>query len=180
MFIINKNSIFLPTFLLAIKLPSCYFHPILIVIAFDGFKPDYVNSTLTPNMYKLATNGVQGMMKPQFMSKTYPNLQSIATGLYEDVHGIVNNDFYDPIFKRRFKINDDFNDWWDNNVSLPVWVSKNLIKLSHKQNFNLTFRLQIKCKIQMNDSVEWTLGQEYKQVTGTSNQNINFIMIQFL
>ena len=118
------EKIIFPIFLLAISLPICFLHPILIVISFDAFKHDYINATLTPNMYKMVQNGVQGRMRPQFVSKTYPNHQSIATGLYEDVHGIVNNDFYDPVFKRRFNIDDGFNDWWDNNVSLPVWVNK--------------------------------------------------------
>ena len=111
------NIVILLILILTTSVPLCYVHPILIVISFDGFRADYLNQTLTPNMFKLAQNGVQGKMKPQFVSKTYPNHQSIATGLFEDVHGIVNNDFYDPKWNKTFEI-DGSSKWWDNNISL--------------------------------------------------------------
>lgn len=38
-------------------------HPILIVIAFDGFRHDYVNETLTPNLFRVAHNGVTGNVR---------------------------------------------------------------------------------------------------------------------
>lgn len=32
----------------------------LIVFSFDGFRPDYIDSTRTPNLYSISLNGVQG------------------------------------------------------------------------------------------------------------------------
>lgn len=54
---------------------SCYLAsiipdpPRLLVISFDGFRHDYMNQTLTPNIYKLAKAGVVAPMKPSFVTK---------------------------------------------------------------------------------------------------------------
>ena len=66
--------------------------PKLIVISFDGFRPDYVKPDLTPTLYKLAQEGVFSKhMKSVFGTKTFPNHMSIATGMYEESHGIIHN-----------------------------------------------------------------------------------------
>lgn len=66
--------------------------PKLIVVSFDGFRPDYVKPDVTPHLYNLATSGVVGKgIKSGFGTKTFPNHWSIATGLYEETHGIVHN-----------------------------------------------------------------------------------------
>lgn len=66
--------------------------PKLIVVSFDGFRPDYVKPDVTPHLYNLATSGVVGKgIKSVFGTKTFPNHWSIATGLYEESHGIVHN-----------------------------------------------------------------------------------------
>jgi predicted AlkP superfamily pyrophosphatase or phosphodiesterase len=46
--------------LIKVSIVSCHAIPLLIVISFDGFRNDYINSSLTPNLYKLAENGVKG------------------------------------------------------------------------------------------------------------------------
>lgn len=66
--------------------------PKLIVISFDGFRPDYVNATVTPHLFKLAQSGVTARhMKSSFGTKTLPNHMSIATGLFQESHGIIHN-----------------------------------------------------------------------------------------
>ena len=35
-------------------------------------------------------------MTNQFQTKTFPNHWTMVTGLYEETHGIVANQFYDP------------------------------------------------------------------------------------
>lgn len=64
-------------------------------------------------------------MLSQFVTKTFPNHQSIATGLYEQYHGIVNNKFWDPNTNQSF---DNFNlspiEFWDEfNVSVPIYMA---------------------------------------------------------
>ncbi|VDO82313.1 unnamed protein product [Heligmosomoides polygyrus] len=65
-------------------------HPKLILISFDGFRYDLLNSTMTPKIFEWASRSswfVRGL-KPQYLSVTAPNHMSIVTGLYEEEHGI--------------------------------------------------------------------------------------------
>lgn len=64
-------------------------------------------------------------MISQFVTKTFPNHQSIATGLYEEYHGIINNEFWDPDGKDVFnKANLDHKHFWDEyNVSVPIYMA---------------------------------------------------------
>jgi len=68
----------------------------LIVLSLDGFRWDYADSIPTPNLDKIATMGVKAKsMQASFPTKTFPNHYSIATGLYPNNNGIVNNTFID-------------------------------------------------------------------------------------
>lgn len=101
-------------------------YPILIIVSFDGFRYDYLNKTDTPNFRKLAANGVQApWIEPRFITKTFPNHFSIATGLYEESHGIVGNNFFDPTLNDTFHLNDTDPKWWDTGA-LPLWVSNQM------------------------------------------------------
>lgn len=101
----------------------CQVAPKLVVISFDGFRPDYVSSTDTPNLYRISQTGVTAHnMKPVFGTKTYPNHMSIATGLFQDNHGIVHNAMFDPQFNATFDEKNTENRWWDSG-SLPIWTA---------------------------------------------------------
>jgi len=43
---------------------------------------------------------------PVFVSKTFPNHYSIATGLYPENHGLIGNHFYDPKFEEHYSLSD--------------------------------------------------------------------------
>lgn len=45
-------------------------------------------------------------MRPQFPIYTFPNHFSMITGVYPDIHGMVNNQFYDPELNLSFGYND--------------------------------------------------------------------------
>ncbi|NOZ03617.1 MAG: alkaline phosphatase family protein [FCB group bacterium] len=71
--------------------------PYVLLISFDGFRADYLDWYDTPNFDQLAREGVKAKgMKPVFVSKTFPNHYSIATGMYAENHGLIANHFYDP------------------------------------------------------------------------------------
>src|SRR5271165_4078113 len=71
--------------------------PYLVVLSMDGFRWDYPDSVPTPNLMDLAKHGVKAQsIIPSFPSVTFPNHYTLATGLYPDHHGIVQNQFYDP------------------------------------------------------------------------------------
>jgi len=101
------------------------FEPTVILISFDGFRSDYMDKTDTPNLHRLAAQGVraQGLI-PAFPSKTFPNHYTIVTGLYPSHHGIIGNTMFDPEFIAIFKIGDreavGDGRWWGGE---PLWVT---------------------------------------------------------
>ena len=98
----------------------------VILIGIDGFKPDYLDRGITPNLSRLARNGVTARMRPSFPTKTFPNHYTLVTGLRPDHHGIVGNTMIDP---RRpgqmFMLGDAKQSldpfWW--NAAEPIWIT---------------------------------------------------------
>uniref|UniRef100_A0A914EIC5 Uncharacterized protein n=1 Tax=Acrobeloides nanus TaxID=290746 RepID=A0A914EIC5_9BILA len=71
--------------------------PPLLVISLDGFAREYLDRDLVPSLTSLAECGATAeFMYPSYPSKTFPNHYTIATGLYPEAHGIVDNEVYDP------------------------------------------------------------------------------------
>jgi predicted AlkP superfamily pyrophosphatase or phosphodiesterase len=100
--------------------------PVTILVSIDGFRPDYLDRGITPNLSRLRDEGVFAHMRPSFPSKTFPNHTAIVTGLRPDRNGIVGNGMIDP---RRpgvvFRL-DDFRQaldpfWWDE--AEPIWTT---------------------------------------------------------
>jgi predicted AlkP superfamily pyrophosphatase or phosphodiesterase len=76
----------------------------VIVLGFDGFARRYLDTDSAPALHAFARGGVttaRGMI-PSFPTVTFPNFYALATGLYPDHSGIVNNRFYDPAYDREF------------------------------------------------------------------------------
>ena len=96
--------------------------PPLILISIDGFRADYLERGLSPNLAALAAGGVRAeRMIPAFPSITFPNHYTLVTGLYPDHHGIVNNTFEDPKLPGVFKMSSKEEAWWDE--ATPIWVT---------------------------------------------------------
>lgn len=67
----------------------------VVIVSFDGFRWDYPDLYETPNFDDMASQGVKAAyLLPSFPTKTFPNHYTLATGLYPDHHGIINNSFY--------------------------------------------------------------------------------------
>lgn len=63
-------------------------------------------------------------MRSTFITKTFPNHQSIVTGLYQPWHGITNNKFFDPSLDSYFDVNNSSSLWWDQfNISVPIYIA---------------------------------------------------------
>lgn len=99
--------------------------PTLLLISIDGFRYDYLKKYAPPNLNQLARDGVQARwMIPSFPSKTFPNHYAIATGLYPQNNGIVENNIYDRerdvVFSmsNREEVRDGR--WW---LGEPIWVT---------------------------------------------------------
>lgn len=100
-------------------------HPVILVVSFDGFRYDYIaKAKVTPWLNALRNSGVTvPYMEPTFPTKTFPNHQSIATGLYAETHGIVDNVLFDPEFNGTLSgFNDDPGFWNYHPEVLPIWV----------------------------------------------------------
>lgn len=97
----------------------------VVMLSLDGFRWDYTDKVSTPNFDYIQKNGVKAKsLKPCFPTKTFPNHYSMATGLYPDNHGIVNNNFYDEKMDAFYKIGDrqavENPDFYDGE---PIWVT---------------------------------------------------------
>ncbi|EFO84366.1 hypothetical protein CRE_03550 [Caenorhabditis remanei] len=79
-------------------------HPKLLLISFDGFRYDLLEEGLVPNIHKWATMSTwfTSGVKSQYVTYTAPNHMSIATGMFEEEHGIVGNYFFDAETKKMF------------------------------------------------------------------------------
>ncbi|XP_077349390.1 autotaxin isoform X10 [Lithobates pipiens] len=111
------------------KQPECpagFLRPPLIIFSVDGFRASYMKegAKVMPNIYKLRTCGTHApYMRPVYPTKTYPNLYTLATGLYPESHGIVGNSMYDPVFDANFSLRsrEKFNPrWWGGQ---PLWIT---------------------------------------------------------
>jgi len=113
--------------LLLITLSSCSKEkdPYVLLISFDGFRSDYLDWYETPNIDKFVETGVraEGMI-PVFVSKTFPNHYSIATGLFAENHGLIGNEFYDPKLQDHYTLSDrskvEDPKFYDGE---PIWVT---------------------------------------------------------
>lgn len=96
--------------------------PYTILISFDGFRWDYPDRGLTPNLDFIEKNGVRALsLKPSFPSKTFPNHISIVTGLYPQNHGIIANTIYDSVTQKVYRLSDS------TEVRNPYWYKGEMI-----------------------------------------------------
>ena len=97
----------------------------VIVLGFDGFARRYLDSDSAPALHALARDGittVSGMI-PSFPTVTFSNFYALATGLFPDHSGIVNNRFYDPAYDSEFVYKDPIAreaHWWGGE---PIWLT---------------------------------------------------------
>ncbi len=91
---------FLCLFSLIIQAQDTY----TVLVSCDGFRWDFSIMYDTPTMDMLAKKGIQSDMQPTYPASTFPNHYAIATGLYPDHHGMVNNTFWDPDLQLTYSV----------------------------------------------------------------------------
>lgn len=97
--------------------------PTVILISLDGFRYDYIDKYKPKTLNKLAKNGVRAKwMIPSFPTKTFPNHYAIATGLYPEHNGIIENNIYDfdTVFSLGKREEVQNTRWW---LGEPIWVT---------------------------------------------------------
>uniref|UniRef100_A0A8D3ASA9 SMB domain-containing protein n=1 Tax=Scophthalmus maximus TaxID=52904 RepID=A0A8D3ASA9_SCOMX len=106
--------------------PAGFIRPPLIMLSVDGFRASYLkkSKSVIPNIHKLRSCGTSApYMRPVYPSKTFPNLYTLATGLYPESHGIVGNTMHDPVFNATFSLRtrEKLNHrWWGGQ---PIWIT---------------------------------------------------------
>ncbi|XP_045136923.1 venom phosphodiesterase 2-like isoform X2 [Portunus trituberculatus] len=119
----SPATLTLPDRLDASRCPAQYGSPRpVLVVSLDGFRADYLHRGHTPTLERLSKLGVYApYLLPVFPTKTFTNHYSIVTGLYPESHGIVDNVFYDPVFKALFTLKSPAvrnGSWW---FGEPIW-----------------------------------------------------------
>ena len=70
--------------------------PPVLLVSIDGFRADYLDRGITPNLSRIANAGVRADgMRPSYPSLTFPNHYTLVTGLRPDRHGVVHNTMRD-------------------------------------------------------------------------------------
>lgn len=98
--------------------------PYVILISLDGYRWDYTERFQPPNISQFIADGVQAeSLIPCYPSKTFPNHYSIATGMYPENHGLVDNSFFSPSKNAEYRIRDrekvQDGTWYG---GTPLWV----------------------------------------------------------
>ena len=99
----------------------------VILVSIDGFRNDYLQRGLTPNLSRMAAGGARAeYMRPSYPSITFPNHYTLVTGLRPDHHGVIANFMTDPAIPGvRFSMFDPATvgdeRWWDDGK--PLWTS---------------------------------------------------------
>lgn len=96
--------------------------PVVVLVSIDGFRADYLERGVTPNLNALASAGISAAMRPSFPSITFPNHYTLVTGLRPDRNGIVGNRMEDPARPGQvFTMQSDQPYWWGE--AEPIWVT---------------------------------------------------------
>ncbi|XP_051991794.1 ectonucleotide pyrophosphatase/phosphodiesterase family member 3 isoform X1 [Xyrauchen texanus] len=106
------------------KCPASFKRQPLLLVSLDGLRAEYLQTwrSLIPVLDKIRQCGTSTpFMQAVFPSKTFPNHYSIATGLYAESHGLVDNNMYDPVFDASFSLSSSEKDnprWYQGQ---PIW-----------------------------------------------------------
>lgn len=124
---LRQLSIIIVTLLLAISVSAQGkvkgLKETVILISIDGMRADYLDKYQPPTLNRLASDGVRAKwMQPSFPTKTFPNHYTIATGLYPDHHGLIENNMWDRESGKSFSLGNrqavEDPMWWGGE---PIW-----------------------------------------------------------
>lgn len=100
---------------------------IVILISFDGLRPDHITPKTAPNIYRFSQAGVSAeYMEPTFPASTFINHASLITGCTAGEHGIVSNHFIDSQ-KGEFHMSNDAG-WQE---CEPLWAAASRGKIKN-------------------------------------------------
>ena len=78
----------------------------VVVVVWDGMRPDFVTEQTTPTLFKLAQEGVTFTRHhPVYISSTEVNGTALATGVYPGQSGVIGNSEFRPAINPTNRIN---------------------------------------------------------------------------
>ncbi|XP_051904431.1 ectonucleotide pyrophosphatase/phosphodiesterase family member 7-like [Hippocampus zosterae] len=97
----------------------------VLLVSFDGFRWDYDRDVDTPNLDRMARDGIKAeYVTPPYLTITSPTHFTLLTGRYIENHGVIHNMWFNtsstekkPYYQTQF-----VNEWWDNGT-LPIWIT---------------------------------------------------------
>lgn len=94
----------------------------VVILSMDGFRHDLPQLYQTPTLDSVAAVGVYSRIRPAYPSVTFANHYAMATGLYPDHSGIVNNKFCDTELDTVFSISrEETRTNADMYLGEPIW-----------------------------------------------------------
>jgi arylsulfatase A-like enzyme len=73
----------------------------VVLMVWDGMRPDFVTKQYTPTLFRLAQEGVTfANHHPVYVSSTEVNGAALATGVYPGLNGVIGNDEFRPAINR--------------------------------------------------------------------------------
>lgn len=124
------TTLFTFSFVVDTKVEAISKFPKVLIVSMDAFKPGYVDDCLTPTIVKLRTSGVYApYMRNVFPTKTFPNHHSIATGVFPEVHGVLDSTVFtskDSCCSNRSLIGYSYQLYHYDNDILPIWTLNQL------------------------------------------------------
>ncbi|XP_060884249.1 ectonucleotide pyrophosphatase/phosphodiesterase family member 7-like [Labrus mixtus] len=97
----------------------------LLLISFDGFRWDYDRYVETPNLDKMAQDGVKAKyLTPPFLTITSPSHFTMLTGRHVENHGVIHNIWFNTTTqeKKQYYQTQFVDSYWDNGT-LPIWIT---------------------------------------------------------
>ncbi|XP_014251891.1 ectonucleotide pyrophosphatase/phosphodiesterase family member 5-like isoform X2 [Cimex lectularius] len=114
-------AIFLACFQHPFALPSGPNRNKLVVVSFDGFRFDFLDRNITPNINRVVSKStVAQVVINVFPTQTFPNHFSISTGLYAENHGVLQSKVYDAERKKVLTYGYDL--WHYDDSIVPIWI----------------------------------------------------------
>lgn len=104
----------------------------VIFISFDGFRYDYLDMAEEQDrnisaFKALREAGFQAEVQNVMSTLTFPSHFAMATGRYVENHGLVGNNFYDPIKNQFYSYTNNYrnaeSDWFEYGDSEPLWAT---------------------------------------------------------
>lgn len=102
--------------------------PLMLLVSFDGFRWDYLKKFNLTNFNYLKSVGSHAeYIQNSFATVTFPNHWTIVTGMYEETHGIIQNQMFDRDLNKSFSHlsnESQTHEWYgQNSLTEPIWIS---------------------------------------------------------